>query len=189
MLLAASTFSATGINTPSGWTSLLHKDNSGSWGIDSYLFGKVAGASESAPTVARTSGTGFLDATIWAYRGVSTTVPIDSAAVNGSVFSGTTTQPTIVTASANAMVVYIGFSQDPSASWGTPSGETRRKATSSPSIEQFLGIADKIVAVAGSVTGQSWASGSGIAANLIAAVALAEPAAAATFVPQTIVIS
>ncbi len=185
MVMAASTFTAVGITTPAGWTSLIH---TAATGADDYLFGKLAGSSESAPTVSRVSGTGFIEAQIWAYRGVDTSTPIDAAAVAGSVAptSNTCTQPNITTATANALVTYAAASQL-TGTWSTPSGETLRVNGSASGTILILGVADQVVASPGVVTGQSWVQTSN--GNLIAlAVALKQAAAAATFVPQIAII-
>jgi hypothetical protein len=106
LMLAAIRNSGTGtVDTVSGWTSLVNFGNM-------RLFGKIAGASESAPTVTFTGGAANQDtsAQIAALRGATLTVHNSATQLNGSAQN--IAYPALALTTAPTWLVFAGWKQD-----------------------------------------------------------------------------
>lgn len=108
LMLVAIRNSGTGTpNTPSGWTKLVDAGNV-------CLFGKVAGGSESAPTVTFTGGVANADTSgqMAAFRGIALTPVGIASALNASAQDIATPGFDLNEAVSLAALVYFGWKQD-----------------------------------------------------------------------------
>lgn len=105
------------VSTPAGYTKLLNCTNA-------CLFGKIAGSSESAPTVSFTGGASGDDTTaqMAAFRNVSLAVAYSASQLN--VLAQNIAYPELGLATANCLVLYLGWKQDDWTSVATISGAT-----------------------------------------------------------------
>lgn len=120
-LLAAIRNSGTGVpTTPTGWSKLIDAGNM-------CLYGKTAGASESAPTVSFTGGVANADTSgqIAAFRGVNMT-PVVAAAtqLNGSGQDIAVPAITLADPLAGGLNLWVGWKQDDWTSVDVVSGGT-----------------------------------------------------------------
>ena len=140
----------------------------GSGGITGTLWWKIAGASESSPTITWNTGAstgGGLWAVIVVYRGVDTTDPFDLASVSEGTNSAasTFTPPSVTTQTNNAWVVSFIQTGDNNSNdllsgseqgfTGRLVGNTFQTTTGS---DAGFGVADKEITSAGSVTMPTW---------------------------------
>lgn len=143
------------ITTPSGWTLESGNDDGANGRTRTYLFSKVQGASESAPTLAF-SGTGDGLYLMLAYSGADTTDPVDGTVqVGQSGGAATVTGPAITPSVDNCMVVGIFGTRDSAnlSATGTPgTGYTERGEQQDSGRNVFLYAEEKLQSTAGQDT-------------------------------------
>lgn len=113
LMLASIRNSGTGtVNTPTGWSVLATSGNMS-------LFGKVAGASESAPTVSFTGGVANADtiAQITAFSNLPLNVITSATQLNAS--AANVAYPALTITVNNAVLILAGWKQDDSTGYAT----------------------------------------------------------------------
>lgn len=140
LLFASIRNSGTGtVDTPSGWTSLVASGNAA-------IFGRIARATDAAPTVTFTGGAAGADtlAQIAALRGtdqdITTVAHASQAQLNGSAQN--IAYPALTVTTPGCAIVYAGWKQDDWTSVATIAGATE--------------ISDSVFSTAGSDAGEVW---------------------------------
>lgn len=148
MVLVCADSGTTAISAPSGYT--LITGISGGTNTETYTFYKVAGASESAPTVTLPSSSAY--ATIFTYRGVG---GLDTKSTGASGSGTTLATNTLVTSSANEYILSIySFASGTITATAPGSTTTRLNQSSSTGTTGFL-VVDELQASAGTSTART----------------------------------
>jgi hypothetical protein len=154
------------VTAPSGYTQQgsVHAYDAGQLGIAIAVFYKVAGASESNPTVEWNTGAARgVYGVVHVYRGVDTSTPIDASAGGGTLADATTCTPTgtLTTQTDGAMAISVVMQDDDTTlSLDTPqSFAIDQQSNTTSGSDWTQGIASRTVATAGGVTLPTWGGG------------------------------
>jgi hypothetical protein len=150
---------------PGGWTQrgIVYRNIDTSADLTLALWWKIAGSSESNPSVTINSGTNGWSAQIAAYHGVDTASVWDiaSSATGTNGAAATWTPPSVTTVTANAWALSTVATSDTNAlGFSVSQSYTARMSgasyDTSTGSNHAIGLADKLIASPGAVTMPTW---------------------------------